>query len=142
MTATTTLPIVKEVLLDASPSRVWSALTDKNEMKQWYFDLKEFKPEVGFEFDFTVEHEGRKWVHLCRVTEAVPNKKLSYTWRYEGIAGDSLLTFELIPEGAKTRLRLTHSGLETFPTDIPGLEVENFNVGWGHFIESIKKYLS
>lgn len=142
MTATTSLPIVKEVLLDAPPSRVWSALTDKNEMKQWYFDLKEFKPEVGFEFDFAVEHAGRTWVHLCRVTEAVPNKRLSYTWRYEGIAGDSLLTFELIPEGSKTRLRLTHSGLETFPTDIPGLAVENFNQGWSHFIESIKKYLS
>ncbi|HYC29523.1 MAG TPA: SRPBCC domain-containing protein [Chitinophagaceae bacterium] len=140
MTATK-LPIVKEVLLDAPPERVWKALTDNNEMKQWYFDLKEFKPEVGFEFRFAVEHEGRNWVHLCRVTEAVPNKRLSYTWRYEGIAGDSLLTFELMPEGSKTRLKLTHSGLETFPTNIPGLAVENFNMGWEHFTVSIKKYV-
>jgi len=139
--STTKLPIVKEVLLDASPERLWKALTDKNEMKQWYFDLAEFKPEVGFEFQFAVEHAGRNWVHLCRVTEAVPNKRLSYTWRYEGIPGDTLLTFELMPEGDKTRLKLTHSGLETFPTDIPGLAVENFNVGWDHFIQSISNYL-
>jgi uncharacterized protein YndB with AHSA1/START domain len=140
-TATTNLPIVKEVVLDAPPSRVWKALTDKNEMKQWYFDLEAFEPKVGFEFQFAVEHAGRNWVHLCRVTEVIPNKKLSYTWRYEGIPGNSLLTFELIPEGDKTRLKLTHAGLETFPTDVPGLAVENFNTGWEHFIKAIKQYI-
>ena len=44
--------IVKEVLLDATPAKVWKAITDKDEMKQWYFDLKDFKAEVGFEFQF------------------------------------------------------------------------------------------
>ena len=43
-------PVIKEVLLNAPASKVWKAITDKNEMKQWYFDLAEFKPEVGFEF--------------------------------------------------------------------------------------------
>ena len=138
---TTTKPVFKEVLLNAPPSRVWKALTDNNELKQWYFVLEDFKPEVGFEFKFAVEHEGRNWVHLCRVTEVIPNKKLSYTWQYEGIPGDTLLTFELIPEGEKTRLYLTHSELETFPTDIPGLAVENFDTGWEHFKEGFKKYI-
>ena len=140
-TNTASSPIVKEVLLDASPQRAWKAITDYNEMKQWYFDLPAFKPEVGAEFQFSVEHAGRNWVHLCRVTEVIPNKKLSYTWEYEGIEGSSLLTFELIPEGNKTRLKLTHAGLETFPTTIPGLAVENFHQGWDHFIGAIKKFI-
>ena len=91
------------MLLNAPPSRVWKALTDNNELKQWYFVLEDFKPEVGFEFKFAVEHEGRNWVRLCRVTEVIPNKKLSYTWRYEGIPGDTLLTFELILEGGEDK---------------------------------------
>ncbi len=141
-TNTASKPIVKEVLLDAPPQRVWQALTDNDELKQWYFELEAFKPEVGFEFQFSVEHAGRNWVHLCRVTEVIPNKKLSYTWRYEGIEGDTLLTFELIPEeGDKTRLKLTHAGLETFPANIPGLAVENFHSGWDHFMGAIKKYI-
>ena len=46
-------PIIKEVLLNAPPSKVWEAITDKNAMKQWLFDLlTDFKPEVGFEFQF------------------------------------------------------------------------------------------
>lgn len=137
---TTKLPIVKEVLLNAAPERVWKAITDSNERNQWYMNM-DLKPEVGHEFEFTVEHEGNTWVHLCRVTEVIPNKKLSHTWRYKGIAGDTLLTFELTPEGENTRFKLTHEGLETFPTDIPGLAVENFDTGWEHFKEAIKKYI-
>jgi len=33
-------------------SRVWEALTDKDQMKQWYFDVSGFRPEVGFAFSF------------------------------------------------------------------------------------------
>ena len=49
---TTSQPVIKEVLLDAPVSRVWKAITDKEDMKHWYFDFAEFKPEVGFEFQF------------------------------------------------------------------------------------------
>ena len=44
-------------------------------MRQWYFDLKEFKPEIGFEFEFVVEHEGNTYHHLCKVTEVIPAKE-------------------------------------------------------------------
>ena len=36
-------PIVIEQTVNAPVSKVWQAITDKNQMKQWYFDLKEFK---------------------------------------------------------------------------------------------------
>ena len=45
-------PVINEVLLNAPVAKVWKAITDKDDMKQWYFDLAEFKPEVGFEFQF------------------------------------------------------------------------------------------
>src|SRR6266480_6255839 len=51
-------PLVIERTFNAPAARVWSALTNNDEMKRWYFDLKEFKPEVGFEFQFTVEDKG------------------------------------------------------------------------------------
>ncbi len=50
-------PIVIERTLNAPASRIWKALTDRNEVKSWYFDLAEFKPEVGFEFSFTAGTE-------------------------------------------------------------------------------------
>ena len=42
--------IIKEVVINAPASKVWRALTDKEQMKQWYFDVSSFELEAGFEF--------------------------------------------------------------------------------------------
>jgi uncharacterized protein YndB with AHSA1/START domain len=128
-------PLVLERTFNAPVATVWKAITNRDEMKKWYFDLKEFKPEVGFQFQFSVEHEGMVFDHRCRVTAVVPNQKLAYTWRYEGHPGDSLVTFELFPEGNRTRVRLTHEGLETFPA-LPAFAPKNFMEGWTDLIGS------
>ena len=125
--------IILERIFDAPVGRVWRALTDVDQMREWYFDLTEFKPQVGFEFDFIVEHEGNSYHHLCRVTDVVPGKKIAYTWRYKGEPGDSLVIFELFPEGNKTRLKLTHTGIETFPKT-PAYARKNFEAGWAAII--------
>ena len=106
-----------------------------------FFDLKEFKAEVGFEFRFAVEHKGFNYFHRCRVAEVIPNKRLAYTWRYKGYAGDSLVTFELFAAGGKTRLKLTHEGLESFPKH-PAFDRANFTQGWTSLIgESLKQFV-
>src|SRR5205814_5608938 len=87
-------PLVVERTFDAPVALVWKALTDKEDIKQWSFDVPDFAPKVGCEFRFDVRHEGVEYLHRCRVTEVVPGKKLAYTWRYQGHAGDSLVTFE------------------------------------------------
>jgi uncharacterized protein YndB with AHSA1/START domain len=127
--------VVIERTFNAPVERVWKALTDVEQMRQWYFDLKKFKPEVGFEFEFVVEHEGMTYDHRCKITEVVPQKKIAYTWRYEGHEGNSLVTFELFADGDKTRLKLTHKGLETFPKT-PAYARENFEKGWTQIIGS------
>src|SRR6266496_6205135 len=133
--------VVIERTFSAPPERIWKALTDAEEMRRWYFDMKEFKPEVGFEFEFTVEHEGMNYHHLCRVTEVIPQKKLAYTWRYQGQEGDSLVTFELFADGDKTRLKLTHEGIETFPKT-PAYARKNFEAGWTEIIgSSLKQFV-
>jgi len=74
-------PLVKEVLLNAPASKVWKAITNKDQMKKWYFDLAEFKPEVGFEFQFHAGDEKKQWLHLCKITEVAAGKKLTYSWK-------------------------------------------------------------
>jgi uncharacterized protein YndB with AHSA1/START domain len=134
-------PVVVERTFSAPPERIWKALTDVEEMRRWYFDLKEFKPEVGFEFEFTVEHEGMKYHHLCKITEVIPQKKLAYTWRYKGHEGNSLVTFELFADGDKTCLKLTHEGLETFPKT-PSFARKSFMEGWTQIIgSSLKEFV-
>ena len=134
--------MVLERTYDAPVEKVWQALTDPEKMKQWYFDIAEFRPEVGFEFQFEGQNEGRVFLHLCKVTEVIKGKKLQYSWRYKGYEGLSYVTFELFPEGDRTRLKLTHEGLETFP-DQPDFKRENFQAGWTALIgDLLPKFLS
>jgi uncharacterized protein YndB with AHSA1/START domain len=128
-------------MLNAPIEKVWKAITETNEMKKWYFDLAEFKPEVGFQFQFSGGPPEKSYLHLCEVTEVIKGKKLTYSWRYDGYAGNSFVTFELFEEGDKTRLTLTHVGLETFPADNPHFDKKNFEMGWTHIIgKSLPEY--
>jgi uncharacterized protein YndB with AHSA1/START domain len=136
-------PFVIERTYNAPIARVWRAITHKEDMKQWYFDLAEFKPEVGFEFQFLGGKDEKKYLHLCKIIEIVPGAKITYSWRYDGYEGISYVTFELFAEGNKTRVKLTHEGLETFPASNPDLAKENFVQGWNSIIgTSLKEFLA
>lgn len=138
-----TEPVIMERVLNAPVKKVWKAITDKNEMKTWYFDLAEFKAEVGFQFQFIGgADEGVQYLHLCEITEVVPEKKLTYSWRYDGYAGNSFVTFELFEQGKNILLKLTHTGLETFPAGNKDFAKKNFVEGWTHIIHTaLKDYL-
>ena len=132
--------IVIERTYNAPAKKVWSAITDKDEMKRWYFDLSEFKAEPGFEFQFYGEgHEGQKYLHLCKVIDVIAGKKLSYTWRYDKFEGNSVVTFELFEEGNKTRVKLTHKGIESFKANGPDFRTESFAQGWTELIGTLLK---
>jgi uncharacterized protein YndB with AHSA1/START domain len=135
-------PIIIERTYAAPVEKVWQALTDKEQMKQWYFDLADFKPVVGFEFQFEGGKDDRTYTHLCKITEVIPEKKLAHSWRYKGYDGISHVSFELIPKGNETTVKLTHTGLETFPESNPDFAKENFVEGWTYIIgTSLKEFL-
>jgi uncharacterized protein YndB with AHSA1/START domain len=129
-----TEPFVIERTLNAPAEKVWKAITDQEQMKQWYFDIADFKPEVGFEFTFNGGSEEKTYVHLCKITKVEPGKLLQYSWRYKDYPGTSFVTFELFPEGNATRIKLTHEGIETFPQDSKDFAKESFAAGWTYII--------
>jgi uncharacterized protein YndB with AHSA1/START domain len=136
--------VFKEYNYNTTPESLWRAITVKEEMKKWYFDLEEFIPEVGFEFSFWGGTEKRKYLHNCKITEVVTGKKLCHTWSYDGIPGETNLCFEIEPVGdGITKLKLSHSGFETFPADNPDLDPKNFDGGWTHILgTSLQNFLA
>jgi len=136
--------VIIERIFNANRKLVWQAITEKELMKQWYFDLAEFNPVVGFKFEFWGGEEGGKqWKHLCEITVVIPERELTYSWKYEGYAGISYVTFELFDDGENTRLKLTHSGIDSFPADIPELAIHNFEAGWNEIINtSLENFLT
>ena len=125
---------------NASQKRVWRALTSNNEIKQWYFDLPDFQPSKGFEFQFLGgKDQNHMYKHLCKITEVIPFEKLAYSWQYEGYDGYSEVSFELFSEGSKTRVKLTHTGINTFPEDNDDLSSKNFAEGWTFTLDNSLK---
>jgi uncharacterized protein YndB with AHSA1/START domain len=130
-------------IVDAKIGDVWKAITEKECMKLWYFELTDFKPEVGFTFEFMGKtDDGVEYNHLCEITELEFEKKLTYSWQYEGYEGLSFVTFLLISNGNKTILHFNHKGLKSFPANNPHFAVHNFEEGWNYFInESLPDFL-
>lgn len=134
-------PLIVERVYNAPVARVWQAITDITQMRQWYFNMSDFRPEVGFEFQFEGCSESETYVHHCKVLAVIPHQKLVYSWTYVGHEGYSEVSWELYPEGDNTRLILTHSGLESFP-DKPDFAVSSFTQGWTEILgKQLKEFV-
>ena len=135
-------PVIKEVTLNVSVEKVWRAITDKEEMKGWYFTIGEFRAEPGFQFKMYGEKKGVKFPISCTIKEVQPMEKLSYTWSYDDFPAETLVTFELTRKGKQTELRLTHQGLENIPPEHIDASKQNHIDGWDFIIgTSLKQYL-
>lgn len=143
MNETKNKAIVVEQVLAATVSEVWDAITNLEQMKLWYFNvIPDFEPTVGFETKFNIQVEDRNYMHLWKIIEVIPNKKIAYTWRFEEYPGESLVSFELIEQGDKTLIRVSNEGLESFPQDVPEFTEESCRAGWEFFIQgNLKEYL-
>ena len=58
-------PFVIEQTYNAPVNRVWEALTVNEKMKEWYFQLEDFKPEVVCTFRFSGTDKGVTFWHQC-----------------------------------------------------------------------------
>ena len=136
-------PIVVEQTFSAPIAVVWKAITDRDQMRRWFFEpMTDFKPEVGFEAAFDVECEGQNYPHRWKVTEVVADRRIVYDWRYEGYSGDSSVMWELSETPDGTKLKLTHKVREAFPQDNPIFSRESGVAGWTYLVqESLKDFL-
>jgi uncharacterized protein YndB with AHSA1/START domain len=137
-----TLEIRKTVLIDASPEVVFNAIIDPNEFTNWFPDQVILEPKVGGKVKFSyykadTEYRQIDYFPEGTVTEFLPNKKISYTYREPNISSfpNTTVTWELEEiENDKTRLKLLHTGFRA------GEIFRKHDEGWSHFIVELKKY--
>jgi uncharacterized protein YndB with AHSA1/START domain len=131
--------LIKDFGYDVPIDEVWQALTDKDKMKEWYFpQLEKFEPVVGYKFHFNDGNSEyhKEWI----VTKMVKGKTLAHSWAYKGYPGSSEVTFDLFEDGNKTRLKVTQTGLGSFPNH-PHFKKERFEWGWDNLLGQNLKHL-
>ncbi len=126
-------PIHQEVVFQASPRRVYEALTDAKHFSAFSGGAPaEISREAGGPFScFGGQITGR-------TIELVPNQRVVQAWRAgnwnDGIY--SIARFELKGEGAETRLVFDHAG---FPEE----QRSHLEGGWpAMYWEPLRKYLA
>jgi uncharacterized protein YndB with AHSA1/START domain len=134
--------IVVERTINAPPARVWRALTDPAELKEWLPFMANFKLLVGNELRFKLgKDRDHQYLHVSKLIEFTREEKLVYGWRYDGHDGNAEITYELAPMGhGSTKLRLTCQITEPFPADNPDFATSNFEEGWTYTAAALKKF--
>jgi uncharacterized protein YndB with AHSA1/START domain len=111
-TTTDTTAVAREIAIDASPETVWQFLVDPEKATRWMGQAASLDPRPGGEYRVDVLPG---FVAVGEFVEVDPPRRLVHTWGWEGNSevapGSSTIEIELIPNGAGTTLRFTHSGL-------------------------------
>lgn len=117
-----------ERLLEATPERVWAALTEPAELARWMYAREvEVDPPRRLTIRFADGFENGGAILAWE-----PARRLEFEWS----AGDapSVVSFTLEAEGAGTRLRLTHARL-------PEAETPGTLTGWHAHLIALEEWL-
>jgi len=140
---------IKQVIeIDASPEVVFSAISDAQELIQWFPDAAILEPKVGGQFKLSFLKDSknsrmkldRDFINEGKVLEIILNKKLVHTWKWQAFSdfAETIVTWELEHVDNKTRLTLTHTGFtgkEQGPASL-----EEHNKGWSFFLNGLISY--
>jgi len=152
-TTTDTRSIEIELTLDASPERVWKALTDPQELTRWFPLQADVKPGEGGEIHCNWG-DGMEGRHGIRIWS--PGKHLQTGWfepdrPVDGEAPDTVffrdaeirarLVVDYFLEGrdGRTVLRLVHSGFSAAADW--DREFESHHRGWRFELSSLQNYV-
>lgn len=117
------------------PAAVWKALTDPALQARWWA-AGDVRPVVGHTFELDMGQWGKQ---PCEVLEVEKERLLKY--RFAAGSLDTIITWQLVPEEAGTRLKLTHEG---FDLDSPmGRQAfEGMKPGWPQVLAKIETVLA
>lgn len=139
--------IEREIYVDASPEVVFEVVSKPQHVSQWWSDDAEFDASPGA--SGRLIWGNNEQVVPMTVVDSDPPRRFSFRWCYpEGTVGGAtnslLVTFELIPSGAGTRIRLTETGFREMGWEVAQLE-EQYNdhaSGWDKFVPLLGEYVT
>jgi uncharacterized protein YndB with AHSA1/START domain len=123
-----------------TPEKLWSALTDGEFMRQYWFGMRgESQWAAGSPWKL-VSGDGQIF-DAGEIVEAEAPRRLVIRWQHQNkpelkAEGDSLCTMELEPSGTAVKLSITHT-IEREPSKL----IEAVSGGWPKVISNLKSLL-
>lgn len=123
-----------------TPDKLWSALTDVEFMKQYWFGMhceSEWTPGSAWK----MVSPDRGITDSGEIVEADPPRRLVIRWQHQMLQelkaeGASLCTIEMEPSGGAVKLSITHS-IERDPSKL----IAAVSGGWPQILSNLKSFM-
>jgi uncharacterized protein YndB with AHSA1/START domain len=143
--------IEKKIQLNASPARVWRALTDYREFGQWFkVNLQDpFVP--GKTTRGNITYPGYEHLMMEVVVQKMESERLfSFTWHPHAVdpkkdysdETPTLVEFTLEKNSGGTLLTLTESGFDKIPASRRDQAFRMNDQGWGIQLKNIEDHVN
>ena len=126
--------IVEELTIEAAPQRVWGAITQQDEIVQWWAYEARVKPEVGSLAEFRFRQGA--FVMQFEVAELDQDEKVRWISKSPPQWAGSRVTWQLTPVHNGTKLVFTQDGFAQVDEGN-----ERTRGAWVYFLASLKSYL-
>lgn len=138
-----TLAVERSVLIDASPQRVWQAITDPTQLQEWYapgcsWEIPELQAGETIKF-----HNTDTDIQLATIEVVEPLREFTLRWQLDPMHPGLTLTnsFRLEPENGSTRVTISQAGYESLPEDMRQEQLDQDAAAYTAIVESLKSYV-
>jgi uncharacterized protein YndB with AHSA1/START domain len=138
-----TLAVERSVLIDASPQRVWQAITDPAQLEQWYapgclWEIPALQAGATVKF-----HNTDTDIQLATIEVLEPLREFTLRWQLDPMHPGLTLSnsFRLEPENGRTRVTISQAGYDSLPEDMRQEQLDQDAAAYAAIVESLQNYL-
>lgn len=128
----------------ATASEIWGALTDSDELENWWSEDVKLEPRVGGAFvEIWEEDEGKPQRASGKVLSVKLKQEISFTWKEKDWPKEAQTqcTFKISDNKSQRTVTVLHVGWESLPENKRKKLIEDFAIGWKFHLKELKAYL-
>lgn len=132
------------VKIYATAAEIWSALTDQDELEEWWSEGVTLEPKVGGKFrEAWKDDKGTAQLASGKVLAVKPKNEIRFSWREKDWLNDvyTECLIQIEDEKKHRLLTIVHSGWDKLPEGKRTKLINDFKVGWGYHLQELKSYL-
>lgn len=132
------------ITVKSTVGELWYALTDSDELENWWGENVKLQAKVGGVFrEEWEDDDGNDQLATGKVLAVKDKKEITFTWKEKGWPKSAVTecTLKITNKDGKVGLTVSHSGWETLPEDRRKQVMKDFKVGWQYHLKELKEYL-
>ncbi|WP_374078385.1 SRPBCC domain-containing protein [Bdellovibrio bacteriovorus] len=136
--------IEESIKVRATASEIWGALTDTDELENWWSEDVVIEPKVGGKFrEAWEDDDGKAQLASGKILAVKAKQEIKFTWKEKDWHKDAVTecTFSIKDDKSQRIITVHHIGWETLPEAKRAQAIKDFTIGWKYHLKELKAYL-